>query len=98
MRRLALLAALLPALAQAQYLNFRMTSTQSQPFNIWFGNNTTPAAGLDLNSVASAHAAAINTWNGVSCASPKMNNVAGGASAATATPGDTSDVFSVSPV
>lgn len=98
MRRLALFAALLPALAQAQYLDFKMVSTQSQPFNIWFGNNTSPAAGLDSSGVAAAHAAALNTWNAVSCASPKMYNVPGGASSATATPGDTWDNFSVSPV
>ncbi len=97
MKRLALLLAVVPCVAFAQYLNFKMISTSSQPFNLRMGDTVSPNSGLAINTIYAAVDGGVGQWNSVACAAVKMR-IAGGAQGTVTNPRDSYDTFSVTPI
>lgn len=99
MRRLALCALLLPALAQAQYnyLPFKMLSSQQRPFPYYVDMRLSAPAGLASGQMLVAADSAWGTWNAVQCASPKVVS-RGSTQGFVPRPADPYDAFSVAPV
>ena len=102
MRRLAVvLGVLAAATAMAQssnpYLSYKMVSTQQQPFSFYADSRSASPAGLTYLLTQNAMERAIDTWNGVQCAYPKMRGL-GATGAAVPDPSDTFDAVSVAPV
>ncbi len=99
MKRLWLLACLLPAAASAQvrYLDFRMVADEEHPFGFYFDGRSPMPAGLNLSLVQQASANAINTWNQVTGSYVRMELIGAG-DGVVAYVGDTYDSFSVAPI
>ncbi len=96
MKRLLLLA-LLPALAQAQYLNFKTLASLQKPLPYWVDNRTSVVGGVSVASMKTSVDSAWKTWNDVACAVPK--SLSKGMTVGVVTrPGDRYDTFNVTPV
>lgn len=97
MKRLLCLALLLPTSAFAQYLNFKMLSTEAQPFSFYIDTRQANPGGIDGTQVFNAAERAINTWNSVTCSSVKLRS-RGSTAGIVLNPQDGFDSFSVAPV
>lgn len=83
------------ALAQGDYLPFKMISNQAQPFP--YHVDTRPGAPVDATQARNAVERAWDTWNAVQCASPKVRSQ-GGTQGNVPMVISTSDQFSVSAI
>ena len=99
MKRLAIVALLLASsLASAQeYLTYKMINTQANPFAVYIDSRSQSPAGLQYTLMQNAVERAINTWNAVQCAYPKIRSL-GPTGAIVANPTQSYDDYSVTPV
>lgn len=97
-RALVAAVALTPllALAQNEYLSFKMIADGAHPFVIYTDNRSATPAGLNYTTMENAAKAAWNTWNAVSCAAVKTEPAGG--NSGIPNPTSTTDDYSVSPV
>jgi hypothetical protein len=91
------LGAMTALAAPYAYLPFRMMNTAKSPHPIYIDSRAPTPAGLELNGVRAAVERAWQTWNAVTCATPKVE-LKGLTSGVVPTPGDPYDVYSVTPI
>jgi len=80
------------------FLDFRMLSSQGQPFPWYLDARQANPAGIGLASVQAAEEGAWSAWNAVSCALPKAKFMGKSSDLPIPTPNDRYDAFSVMPL
>lgn len=85
-----------PGFAQ-DYLSFKMVSSAQSPFGVYLDARRTNPAGLAWDAMSHAVSRSWATWNGVSCAYPKVS-LLGSTTGVVPNAADTLDAFSVTPV
>lgn len=100
-RLVAVLAGLVASVALAQtpnpYLTYKMVSTDQSKFSFYSDSRSPSPAGITYLVTENTLKKAIQTWNDVTCAFPKMQSL-GASGSGVPDPTDTFDAVSVAPV